>query len=165
MKAYLSIRLIYLYIFLFCVLLLGIAMYMQQFMLLEPCPLCINQRIFFAMAGLTSLIAFIHNPSAGGRKVYGLLTAFFSIGGAGLAMRQIYLQNLPKDQVPSCGPSLSYMMEVFPFRDVLVAMFSGDGNCAEVLWRDPVIGMNIPQWSLTGFIILTCICIYQAFRK
>lgn len=165
MKELLRTRLIYLYIFLFCVTLLGIAMYMQQFMLLEPCPLCINQRIFFAAAGLTSLIAFFHNPTGKGKKVYGLLSAFFAVIGAGLALRQIWLQHLPEDQIPSCGPSLAYMFEVFPLGDTLRAMFTGDGNCAEVLWNDPVIGMNIPEWSLTGFIILTGVCIYQAFRK
>lgn len=167
MKALLTTRLIYLYIFLFCVTLLAIAMYMQQFMLLEPCPLCINQRIFFAAAGLTSLLAFIHNPKTGskGTKYYGCLSALFAIGGACLAMRQIWLQHLPKDQIPSCGPSLGYMFKQFPLSETLSAMFTGDGNCAEVLWRDPVIGMNIPEWSLTGFIMLTVVCLYQAFRK
>lgn len=165
MKALLTTRLIYLYIFLFCATLLGIAVYMQQFMLLEPCPLCINQRIFFGLTGFLSLIAFIHNPQPKGRLIYGFVSAAFALGGGGLALRQIWLQHLPKDQVPSCGPSLGYMLDEFPFGDVLRAMFTGDGNCAEVLWRDPVIGMNIPEWSLSGFIILTGICLFQAFRK
>src|SRR5690606_33271432 len=118
MTRFLSYRLLNLYIFLFCVTLLGIALYMEHVMFLEPCPLCITQRIFFMMAGLTALVAFIHNPAALGRTVYGLLSAAFSLAGGGFAIRQIWLQGLPKDQVPACGPSLSYMIEEFPFSEV-----------------------------------------------
>lgn len=162
---FLTIRLIYLYIFLGCVSLLGIALYMENVMGLEPCPLCMTQRLFFAMAGLMALIAFIHNPKALGRSVYGFVCAAFSFGGGGFAIRQIYLQHLPEDQVPACGPSLGYMIEVFPMSEVITAMLSGDGNCAEVAWQDPVIGMSIPEWSLVGFISLGCICVFQALRN
>ncbi len=162
---YLSIRLIYLYIFLLCLTLLGIAMYMENVMGLEPCPLCMTQRLFFAMTGLIALVAFIHNPKDWGKSVYGFVCAAFAFGGGGFAIRQIYLQHLPKDQVPACGPSLGYMLEVFPMSEVLTAMLSGDGNCAEVVWQDPVIGMSIPEWSLVGFILLGFFCVFQALRN
>jgi len=162
---FLNTRLIFLYIFLFCVLLLGIALYMENVMGLEPCPLCMTQRLFFAMAGLIALAAFIHNPKELGKSIYGFVCAAFSFGGGGFAIRQIYLQHLPADQVPACGPSLGYMIEVFPMSEVLAAMLSGDGNCAEVVWRDPVIEMNIPEWSLLGFFMLGCLCVYQALRQ
>lgn len=162
---FLSIRLIYLYIFLICVSLLGIALYMENVMGLEPCPLCMTQRLFFGMAGIVALLAFIHNPAKLGRTIYGFVCAAFSFGGGGFAIRQIYLQHLPEDQVPACGPSLGYMIEVFPLSEVLTAMLSGDGNCAEVVWQDPVLGMSIPEWSLVGFISLGCLCLFQALRK
>lgn len=158
-------RLIYLYIFLFCLALLGIAMYMENVMGLEPCPLCMTQRVFFALTGLTALLAFAHNPARTGKMIYGFVCAAFAFGGGGFAIRQIYLQHLPADQVPACGPSLSYMIEVFPLAEVLTAMLSGDGNCAEVVWQDPVIGMSIPEWSLFGFVLMGCLCVYQALRK
>ena len=158
-------RLVSLYVFLFCVALFAIALYMQYGMLLEPCPLCIMQRICYTATGLVALAAFIHNPATRGKLIYGGLSAFFALAGAGFAIRQIYLQHLPKDQVPACGPSLSYMIQEFPLSEVLSAMFSGDGNCAEVVWRDPVIGMNIAEWSLVGFAMLTVACIYQMARK
>lgn len=161
----LQTRLIYLYIFLFCVSLLGIAMYMEHVMMLEPCPLCIMQRIFFLSTGLVSLVAFIHNPVARGKLVYGSLTALLAAGGGGFAIRQIWLQHLPKDQVPACGPSVSYMIEQFPLRDVLAVMLTGDGNCAEIAWQDPVLGWSIPQWSLVGFVALAGVCVWQAVRK
>jgi disulfide bond formation protein DsbB len=142
-------------------------MYMEHVMLLEPCPLCIMQRIFFLACGLVSLVAFLHGPVRAGRgqKIYGFLAALFSMGGAGFAMRQIYLQGLPKDQIPSCGPSVSYMLKQFPLQEVIEVMFMGDGNCAEIAWQDPVLNWSIPQWSLVGFIMLAGVCIFQALRK
>lgn len=158
-------RLVNLYIFLFCAALLGIAMYMEHVMMLEPCPLCITQRLFFIACGLVALIAFGHNPARRGQKIYGFTSAALALGGGAFAMRQIWLQNLPEDEVPACGPSLSYMMEVFPWQEVVATMFTGDGNCAEVSWRDPVIGMSIAQWSLVGFILLALVCVWQGLRR
>lgn len=158
-------RLVSLYIFLFCASLLGIAMYMEHVMFLEPCPLCIMQRVFFLAAGLTSLIAFIHGPRRTGQKFYGLLAAGFSLAGGGFAIRQIYLQHLPKDEVPACGPSLYYMIQEFPLLETLEIMFKGDGNCAEIAWQDPVLNWSIPQWSLIGFAMLACLCVFQAVRR
>ena len=165
MKALLRTRLVNLYIFLFCVALLGIAMYMEHVMMLEPCPLCITQRVFFLAAGLLALVAFLHNPGALGKKIYGFGSAAFALGGGGFAIRQIWLQNLPPDQVPACGPSIGYMMEVFPLAEVLSVLLTGDGNCAEISWRAPLIGMTIPQLSLVGFVLLAGVCVYQALRK
>lgn len=165
MTKFLQYRLLNLWIFLFCVTLLGIAYYMEHVMFLEPCPLCITQRIFFFLAGLTAFIAFLANPQARGRRIYSFTSAVFAFAGAGFAIRQLWLQTLPPDQVPACGPSLGYMLEVFPFRDVLQAMLSGDGNCAEKGWVDPILALSIPQWSLIGFIMLAALCIWQGLRK
>jgi len=159
-------RVIYFAIFLFTVAMIGIAMYMEHVMYLEPCPLCIMQRVFFIATGLVALIAAIHNPRQTGRKVYGLTSAVLAIAGGGFAIRQIYLQHLPEDQIPQCLPSISYMVEMdFPMRDVLELMLKGDGNCAEIVWIDPILGLGIPQWSLVGFAMLASVCVYQAFRK
>lgn len=160
-----SPRLINLYIFLFCAAMMSIAYYMQYAMRLEPCPLCIMQRVFFVAAGLLALVAFLHNPQARGRMIYGIGTAVLALAGSGFAMRQIYLQHLPKDQVPACGPSLSYMLEEFPLSETLSIMFSGDGNCAEIAWVDPVIGLGIPEWAIVGFAMIAVTGLYQAFRK
>lgn len=158
-------RLINLYIFLFCAAMMGIAYYMQYAMGLKPCHLCIMQRVFFTAAGLTALAAFIHNPGAKGLRIYGITSAVLAVVGSGFAMRQIYLQHLPKDQVPSCGPSLSYMLEEFPLAETLKVMFSGDGNCAEIAWVDPVIGLGIPEWAIVGFAMIAAAGLFQALRK
>ena len=162
---YLSSRLVNLYIFLFCAALIGTALYMEHVMRLEPCPLCIMQRVFFIATGFVALAAFIHNPQPRGRKIYGFGTAALALAGSGFAIRQIYLQHLPKDQVPACGPSLSYMLEEFPLQEVIKAMFSGDGNCAELQWQDPIFNLSIAELSLIAFGALFAVSLFQAFRK
>lgn len=159
-------RLVNLYIFLFCAAMIGIALYMQYSMLLEPCPLCIMQRVFFILTGLTALAAAVHNPGIVGRRRYGATATLMALAGSGFALRQIYLQHLPADQVPQCLPSIGYMLETdFPLLDVAKVLFAGDGNCAEVAWVDPVIGLGIPEWALIGFAMLVAASVYQSVRK
>ena len=105
--------------------------------------MCIIQRIAVALAGLAALIGLIHNQYP---KVYFGLTAFFSAGGAASATRHIYLQSLPADQVTTCGPDHSYLIDKTYFADALSMLFIGDGNCAEVLWS--LLGISIPGWVL-----------------
>ena len=130
-------------ILLFSIGLLGTAFYMEYQMGLEPCPMCIVQRIAIALAGLAAFIGIIHNNFP---KLYFSLTAFFSLSGGASAIRHLYLQSLPPDQIPSCGPDLNYLIENAYFSDALVKLFIGDGNCAEVVWS--LLGISIPGWVL-----------------
>jgi disulfide bond formation protein DsbB len=153
-------------IFLFCAAMIGIALYMEFAMNLEPCPLCIMQRIFFIATGLVALVGALHNPARKGVRVYGVISTLTALAGAGFAIRQIYLQHLPKDQVPQCLPSISYMLQAdFPLAQVLRVLFSGDGNCAEILWTDPVLHLGIPHWALIGFVMLAGAGLFQVLRK
>ncbi|WP_299939735.1 disulfide bond formation protein B [uncultured Microbulbifer sp.] len=156
-------RITFLLVFLFVVFLLGFAFYLEYAHGLEPCKLCITQRVMLLGVGLVSLIAFLHNPDTIGRRVYGLLVSIWALGGLYFAGRQLWLQSLPEDQVPACGPGISYMLEAFPVADVLGALLTGDGNCAEVLWT--MMGLSIPGWSALGFTGLVLFGAWQAFRK
>lgn len=121
-----------------------------------PCPLCLMQRIWFFAAGLFALVGLLHNPRWG---IYPLLSILSALIGAGFSIRQLYLQSLPADQVPACGPNINYMIEVFPLSDVLAAMTSGTGDCAEVMWR--FLGLSIPGWALVGFAAIVLLGIAQ----
>lgn len=157
-------RTLNLLIFLASVLIIGIVLYMEHVMLLEPCGLCITQRVFVVFTGLVCLAAAIHNPSAIGRRRYGMAAATLCVIGSYFAIRQIWLTYLPEDQVPACGPGFSYMLDNFPLMDTLSFLLKGDGNCAEVHWR--FLGLlSIPELSLIGFIGLFSICLFQAFRQ
>ena len=135
-----------------CVLLLGTALYFQYVEHLEPCPLCIFQRVFVMALAVVFLVAAIHNPDSWGRRVYGLLVAFFAASGAAVAGRHVWVQNLPPDQVPECGPGLDFMLETFPVAKVLQMVLSGSGECAEVVWS--FLGLSIPGWTLVIFVVI-----------
>jgi len=151
-------------IFVACTSIIGIALYMEHVMLLQPCGLCITQRVFVILVGLFCLVSAIHNPNEKTVKNYALGAAAMCVGGAYFAGRQIWLQHLPEDQIPACGPGLSYIMENFPMMDMLSFLLKGDGNCAEVSWR--FLGLlSIAELSMLGFIGLISLCLFQAFRK
>ena len=158
-----SHRRIYLVGFLGCTALIGIALYFQYVMGLEPCPLCIVQRIFFVVTGIICLVAFLHNPKEWGNKVYGILGAVSALAGAAVAAWHVRLQNLPPELVPECGPGLDYMLRVFPVGQVVEMVFTGSGECAEVAWR--FLGLTIPGWTLVVYLVILLIALYQAFRR
>ena len=143
--------------------LLGTGYYMQYVMHLEPCPLCMTQRLCFIATGLMALLALLHNPTARGRVVYGGLGALFAFGGLLAASRQVWLQHLPKDQVPACGPGFDYIIETFPLLEAVQIMIRGNGNCAEVDWT--FLGLSIAGWSLVWFAGFVVVHLLQAVRR
>jgi disulfide bond formation protein DsbB len=159
----LSSRSIFFMGFLSCALMLGIAGYFQFVDHLDPCPLCILQRVFTLFVGIILLLAAVHNAKGWGRKVYGSLAGLFALVGAGISMRHVWLQNLPEDQVPSCGPGLNFMLENFPLSDAINMVMRGSGECAEIAWS--LMGLSIPAWTLLAFIALAFLSISQALRK
>ncbi len=155
-------RLIHLAIFLGCAGLLAFGYYLEHGEGLEPCPLCLIQRFFFALVGATALLAFLHHPARFGTIVYASLAELFAIGGAITAGRQIWLQNLPKDQVPECGPGLEYLLDSYPLGDVVAKVFRGSGECAEIGWS--LFGLSIAAWALVGFVLLAALSLAVAVR-
>ena len=155
-------RIIFGLLFFGCSFLMAVALFMEHQMNLEPCPLCILQRIMVITAGIIALIAAIHHPRELGIKAYGgLVVVSAAIGGA-ISSRQLWLQSLPADEVPACGASLDYMLEVFPLADVLSMVLSGDGTCAEIAWT--LLGLSIPGWTLVGFAGFIAIGVFQIIR-
>jgi disulfide bond formation protein DsbB len=135
-----------------CALLLGYAYYLQYFQHLEPCPLCIFQRVAVLAVGLVFLVAAVHNPQRTGARVYGALVALVALSGVGVALRHIYIQSLPAGQVPSCGATLDYMLEVFPLTQVIRTVLTGSGECGVIDWR--FLGLSMPWWVLISLTVL-----------
>ncbi len=156
-------RLINTGIFFVCVATIGIVLYMEHVMLLSPCGLCITQRVFVILCGFVCLISAIHNPGSSGQRLYAFAAASMCVFGSYFAGRQIWLQHLPEDQVPACGPGLTYIYDNFPFMETLNFLLKGDGNCAEVVFR--FLGLSIPEMAMVAFIILFSTCMYIAFRN
>lgn len=138
--------------FLACAALLGYAYYAQFVLHLEPCPLCIFQRLgMFATAVVFGLAA-AHDPKAWGRKVYAALIALASLATIGVAARHLYIQSAPAGSVPACGASLDFLLKVFPLTDVLVKVLTGSGECARITWR--FLGLTMPAWVLLAAAVL-----------
>ena len=156
-------RLFYLGIVVICASLLGFGYYLQFVEGLEPCPLCIFQRIAYLSVMAIAIVASIHGPSGLWRNIYSSLILAGSVVGAVIAGRQVWLQHLPADQVPACGPGLDFMMEVFPLTETLRMVFTGSGECAEVQWT--FLGFSIAEWSLFWFACFTITALLHIFNK
>jgi len=150
-------------IFLATLTLIGVALFMQHAMGLEPCYLCIVQRAFFILTGLIALLAFIHNPGKKGIRLYGTTTVLSAMAGGAFSIRQLWLQSLPEDLVPACGPPADYLFDALPLMEVLPMLLRGDGNCAEIQWT--LLGISIPGYTLMAFSGLAVISLWQVFRK
>ncbi len=144
-------RLIFLAIFLACLGLLGFGLYLEHGQGLEPCPLCVFQRIAFISIMLIALVAAIHAPKRTGHRLYSGLIAVAALTGGAIAGRQVWLQHLPPEKVPACGPGLDYMLESFPLGQALKMILSGSGECAEVDWT--FLSFSIAEWSLLWFVL------------
>ena len=145
-----------------CALLIGFALYNQYVDYLDPCPLCIFQRVVFITMGIFALLAAIHNPQRLGQQVYTWLIVACAGVGAAIAGRHIWLQGLPPDQVPECGPGLNYMLENFPITEVLSTVLRGSGSCAEVLWT--FLGLSMPKWTLIWYAVLGLLTLWVTYR-
>lgn len=135
-----------------CLGLLGYAWYAQTQLGLEPCPLCIFQRVGIAACGLLFLLAALHNPGHTGARVYGLLLLVAGLGCAAVSARHIWIQHQPEGSVPACGASLDYLLEVFPLTDVIRKVLAGSGECARVTWT--FLGLSMPGWVLIAALAL-----------
>lgn len=138
--------------FVACAGMMAFALYAQHVMGLEPCPLCVFQRVATIALGVVFLAAAAHDAGRPGRVIYAGALTIVALAGVGVAGRHVWLQNLPKDQVPACGPDLDFMLDTFPLLDVLRTVLSGSGECAEISWQ--FLGLSMPAWVLVLLVAL-----------
>jgi len=147
--------------FLVCAGLIGFALYLQHYQGQDPCPLCIVQRVAYMGLMAVFLVAAIHGPGRIGAMVYGALLFVCAALGAAVAARHVWLQYLPKDRVPECGPGLEYMLRKYSGTQLLEKILKGSGECAEAGWR--LLGLSIAGWSLVWFVALGAFVAYLTF--
>jgi len=149
--------------FFVCAALFAYAIYVQFDLGVEQCPLCIFQRIAFIAMGLVFLVGAIHDPRAGGRRVYALLLLLTACIGIGFAARHLWVQHQPPDPMAGCAPGWSYMVSNFPISKVLKMAFTGSADCAEVNWT--FLGISMPFWTLVCFVLLGAGGTWAGLRK
>lgn len=138
------------------------SLYFQFVMHLNPCPLCIAQRIavfalttlFFWGIFITKRRPFIINTS---------LQLFFALFGAGMAGRQIWLIHLPLSDKTGCMPDISVLWNYLPFWDILMVFLNGSGDCLENSWT--FLGISMPEWCLGFFVFFIVVAILGFFQK
>lgn len=158
-----SFRLQFFLGFLACAGLLAYAIYLQLHDGLEPCNLCIFQRVAFAALGVVFLIGALHAPKRPtGRQAYGVAALLASLAGIAVAGRHVWVQMQPAGEV-SCGAPLSFMRETMSTWDVVRKVMTATGNCGDVDWT--FLGLSMPWWSLIWFVLLALWAGYAAFRR
>ncbi|MFO1258106.1 MAG: disulfide bond formation protein B [Gammaproteobacteria bacterium] len=146
-----------------CLFLLSAAFFFQFVLGLEPCPLCVLTRlVVIGLAGVY-LIAILHNPRNFIQKFYSLLTILLTISGLVISARHVWIQHLPPDQVPACGPSFDYLVQTMPFTEAMEIILNGSGECAKVDWT--FLGGSIPAWMLVVFSGLIVLNIWAMLKN
>ena len=130
--------------------LIGYALYVQYVQGLEPCPLCILQRVAVMAVGVLFLLAAVHDPAERGARAYGVLIDLAAMAGILVAARHMWIMAQPPGSVAECGASLDYMMEVLPLHEVLGKVLTGSGECAKLDWQ--FAGLNMPTWVLIALV-------------
>jgi disulfide bond formation protein DsbB len=146
-----------------CAGMMGFALFAQYGLELDPCPLCVLQRVAVISLGVIFLFAALHSPSGWGGKVYAALLGLVAVAGASVAGWHARLQHLPPDEVPACGPGLNYMLDNFPLGDALKMVFKGSGECADIVWQ--FLGLSMPAWVLVLLVITGGCGIWNNLRR
>ena len=159
-----SFRIRFLLGFLACTGLMCYAMYSEIVLHLDPCPLCIFQRFAVIGMGIVFLLGAAAGPkSPGGRKAWSLFAVVMALFGIGVAARHLWIQSLPADQVPACGAPLKDLVQMMSWSKVLMKVFTGSGECAQVTWR--FLGLSMPGWVLISLVVLAAWSLIAGFRK
>jgi protein dithiol:quinone oxidoreductase len=156
-------RALFLLAFVGCVLIILGALYLEHVLGLEPCPLCVVQRVCVILFGVLCLLAALHGPGQWGQRVYAVVLLLISAAGGGTAARQVWLQSVPADQLPSCIPPLDYLMDSLPFQEVVRVVLHGSADCAEVSWT--LFTLSVAEWSLLAFAGMLLFSLLQLLRR
>lgn len=137
--------------FIACAVLMGYALYAQHVLGLEPCPLCIFQRVAVITVGVLFLLAALHNPrSSKGALAYGLVINLAVLAGIGISARHIWIQAQPPGSVAACGADLNYLLDILPLTEVINKVLFGSGECGKVDWT--LLGLSMPWWVLISLV-------------
>jgi protein dithiol:quinone oxidoreductase len=156
-------RTVFAAIFVACASLISFGIfYLQEYVGLDPCPMCILSRYTFIVIGVIALAAAIHGPRGLALRIYGGLVALFSLVGIGISIRHSYLQHFPP-ATESCGADLEFLLNALPLTQALPKIFAGTGSCSKVAWK--FLGISIPEWALVWFAIFAVAAVYVAFVR
>jgi len=154
----------YFLLLIFCLAMLTSSFILQYGIGLEPCPLCILSRIAVMLLTALIILILLINPQKKLLKTISSLScSLIAFSGLAISCRHVFLQHLPKDAVPDCGPGFDYIIESFPLQDALTMILTGSGHCAEVSLV--VFGLSLAEWTLISFAATFLISLIPLFKK
>lgn len=142
----------YFLLFGFSLFLVSTSFVLQYYFHLEPCPLCIIDRVLVMILTIFYAAASIHNPDKFGQKIYSIIGFIISLLGILSASRHLWIIHLPPEQVPACGPGIQYLFDTLPPHEALMLILQGSGECYEN--KSQLLGISIPLWTLLSFVLL-----------
>jgi len=161
--------LIWLVLALSCTSAMAFAYYMQYVAGLEPCNLCMLQRMSMIATGIFAWLGLFDSLLSQSRWqqwrqiTLGVFASIAASSGLVLAARHVWLQHLPAERVPACGPPFDYLVEQFPMVQVVQDIFMGSGDCAKVDWQ--LFGLSMPEHLLWVFSALVAVSVWQTIRS
>ncbi len=146
-----------------CALLMAYALYQQHVLGLEPCHLCIFQRVAVMALGVVFLLAALHQPQRVGARVYGGFILLAASAGLAVAGRHVWIQWQPPGSVPACGAPLEVLFNLLPLQEVVLKVFRGGGECQKIDWS--FLGLSMPMWLVLVFMGLGVFGAWANFRR
>ncbi|WP_460140676.1 disulfide bond formation protein B [Pseudomonas sp. S2_E01] len=140
----------------------GVSYYLEYVVGLQPCAMCVLQRMCLALLTGWCLLASVHGPGRLGSFVYWLLAALCSLAGTATAWRQVLLQGNPQEALAICSPSLADLLASTPWMYVVPLMFNGSADCSHISWT--LFDLSVPEWSLLFFVAMSTLAVYQLLR-
>jgi disulfide bond formation protein DsbB len=132
--------------FLACAGLMCAAFFFEYGMKLQPCNMCMLQRIAISELGVVFLVAALHDPDRLGARVYAVLIAVAAAIAVALSSRHVWMQMQPPGSLPSCGADFWTMVDMLPFHKVVLRIVNGGGECQAILWS--LFGLSMPAWLI-----------------
>jgi disulfide bond formation protein DsbB len=142
---------------------MGAALYLEYEVGLQPCSLCIAQRFFVVLFGVSCLLAAVHFPRTRGIRVYSAIALLSAVLGGFAATRQLWLQDHADISALTCHPGLWQMLQHAPILQTLKVLALGTPDCGSVTWT--LLGLSLPEWSLLGFSGLAAFAVIQLLHR
>jgi disulfide bond formation protein DsbB len=144
--------------------LMSYALYAQHVLLLNPCPLCILQRMAAIALGIVFAAAALHAPLGAGARVYAILGAVAALTGMGISGWHVRLQNLPPGEAPpACGAPFETIIDLNGWFGGLAMIFQGSGECATIDWT--FLGLSMPAWVFVWFVALGALAVVANWAR
>ena len=153
-----SYRLWYAALLLMCVAPLAAAEYLQRWLDIAPCPLCVMQRYGFWVMGLFALFGLLLGRLP---RWADFLAALSGLAGAAVAAYHVSILMRPSAQ---CGVDpVENFVNRLPMAQWWPEMFAASGFCNAKL---PLIfGLSVPVWGLITLSVTTFLWFVLWFRR